>query len=99
LCTSCAAIEHLVKGEVMQMKPSDQNAQLSNLDYYITKSYYKTASLIANSCMAVAVLGGHDRRGQEIAFEYGKNLGIAFQVTISFMQPSSWILTCRPADR
>lgn len=73
-------IEHLVKGEIMQIKKSNVNFRLNNLEYYITKSFYKTASLIANSCKAVALLGGHDERTQDIAFEYGKNLGLAFQI-------------------
>lgn len=34
------------------------SGSLSKLDYYLTKTYYKTASLIANSCKAVAILGG-----------------------------------------
>lgn len=52
----------------------------NGLNHYITKSYYKTASLIANSCQSAAILGGHGAEEQEIAYEYGKNLGLAFQV-------------------
>jgi geranylgeranyl pyrophosphate synthase len=50
-------IEHLVKGEVMQMKPLGGSGLSTHLEYYMTKSYYKTASLIARSCKAVAILG------------------------------------------
>lgn len=71
-------IEHLVKGEILQTRNSMQ--RLSPLDLYTTKTFYKTASLIANSCTAVAVLGNHDILHQEIVFEYGKHLGIVFQI-------------------
>lgn len=70
-------IEHLVKGELMQIHKADPG---NGLNHYITKSYYKTASLIANSCQSAAILGGHGAEEQEIAYEYGKNLGLAFQV-------------------
>lgn len=29
-------------------------------EYYVRKNYYKTGSLMANSCKAAAVLGHHD---------------------------------------
>jgi geranylgeranyl pyrophosphate synthase len=48
-------IEHLVKGEIMQMKPSTSGR--SALDYYLRKNFYKTASLMGHSCLAAAVLG------------------------------------------
>jgi geranyl diphosphate synthase len=48
-------IEHLVKGEIMQMKPSATGR--SALDYYLRKNFYKTASLMGHSCLAAAVLG------------------------------------------
>lgn len=73
-------IEHLVKGEVMQIKPTDSQANFKHIDYYMTKTFYKTASLIANSCKASAVLADHSPRVQEIAFEYGKHLGLTFQI-------------------
>lgn len=73
-------LEHLVKGEVLQSHL--QSSDLSLLNLYLTKTFYKTASLIANSCKAVAVLGGHDLESQNIVFEYGRHLGILFQVIL-----------------
>jgi len=70
-------IEHLVKGEIMQIRPNEKLDPMSN---YLVKTYYKTASLMANSCKAVAVLGGHDTKAQDIAWEYGTHLGLAFQI-------------------
>lgn len=38
------------------------------------KTYYKTASLISNSCKAIALLAGQTAEVAVLAFEYGKNL-------------------------
>ncbi|KAI5120793.1 hypothetical protein M0805_002420 [Coniferiporia weirii] len=49
---------------------------------YLKKSYLKTASLIAKSARAAVVLGGA-REGEiwkEVAYAYGRNIGIAFQL-------------------
>lgn len=73
------AIEHLVKGEVMQMKPLHE-ASLSALEYYCRKNYYKTGSLMSNSCKSVLVLGGHSPEICDLGFAYGKHLGLAFQL-------------------
>ena len=48
-------LEHLVTGEVMQMTAKPES--LSSMDHYVKKTYYKTASLIANSSKAIALLG------------------------------------------
>jgi hexaprenyl-diphosphate synthase len=73
-------IEHLVKGEVMQMKAASTTGLKETIDYYLTKSFYKTASLIANSCKSVALLGGHGSELQQVAYDYGTHLGLAFQI-------------------
>jgi geranyl diphosphate synthase len=70
-------LEHLVAGEVMQMTANPES--LSSMDHYVKKSFYKTASLIANSSKAIALLGGHGEESAQLAYEYGKNLGLAFQ--------------------
>ena len=49
-------IEHLVKGEVMQMRPTSSSTNVA-LTYYLKKNFYKTASLMGHSCLAAAVLG------------------------------------------
>lgn len=38
------------------------------------KTYYKTASLISNSCKAIALLAGQTAEVSMLAFDYGKNL-------------------------
>jgi geranylgeranyl pyrophosphate synthase len=47
---------------------------------YLRKTFNKTASLIAYSCKANAILASAPDDLIEAAFEYGKNIGIAFQL-------------------
>lgn len=57
-------------------------------EHYMKKTYLKTASLIAKSSRATVVLGGAgEKQGwvegekvKDIAYSYGRNLGLAFQV-------------------
>ncbi|KAJ9183066.1 hypothetical protein P3X46_006978 [Hevea brasiliensis] len=71
-------VEHLVTGETMQMTSTSE--QRCSMDHYMQKTYYKTASLISNSCKAIALLAGQTTEVAMLAFEYGKNLGLAFQL-------------------
>ncbi|WOH03062.1 hypothetical protein DCAR_0522453 [Daucus carota subsp. sativus] len=50
------------------------------LDEYLIKSYYKTASLIAASTKGAAIFSGVDSDVCEHMYQYGKNLGLSFQV-------------------
>ncbi|KAB2070617.1 hypothetical protein ES319_A08G167000v1 [Gossypium barbadense] len=50
------------------------------IEDYLLKSYYKTASLIAASTKGAAIFSGADRSVTEQMYEYGKNLGLSFQV-------------------
>jgi decaprenyl-diphosphate synthase subunit 1 len=90
-------LNDLVQGEFMQLGAKEtENERFS---HYFTKTYRKTASLIANSLKAVskqkpttrawtwrafsflqaATISGADAPLVETAFQYGKNLGLAFQ--------------------
>ncbi|OQR98334.1 hypothetical protein ACHHYP_08763 [Achlya hypogyna] len=70
------AIEHLVKGEVMQMRHADKNGQISPFEYYLRKNYYKTGSLMANSCRAALLLGEHSTDLIDDVLDYkGQNTG------------------------
>lgn len=71
-------IEDLVKGEIMQLFIDDDPKKRFN--DYLKKTYQKTASLLANSCKATAVLVNADEEVQDILFNFGKNIGIAFQL-------------------
>ncbi len=50
------------------------------LQQYMDKSFYKTATLIAASCRSAAVFSGGDEGVKNAMFEYGRHLGLAFQV-------------------
>jgi geranylgeranyl pyrophosphate synthase len=78
-------IEHLVKGEVIQMKGVrlKGGADSSAFDLYLRKNYYKTGSLMANSCRASSLLQEDvpvSREAQDAAFVYGRGVGAAFQL-------------------
>lgn len=78
-------IANLVEGEFMQLKntASDEKNPVwteATIDYYLAKTYLKTASLISKSCRATAILGSSDAATVESAYLYGKNLGLAFQL-------------------
>lgn len=59
---------------------TSQPEELLSIDHYIKKTFYKTASLMANSCKAVAILGSQPKEDCQLAWEYGRHLGLAFQV-------------------
>jgi len=74
------SLEALVQGEIMQLQ-STADERLS-LEYYLTKSYCKTASLMAFSCKSSALLAGW-ARDSEVAVaaeKFGYHFGLAFQV-------------------
>eukprot|EP00555_Chaetoceros_dichaeta_P009781 CAMPEP_0198252796 /NCGR_PEP_ID=MMETSP1447-20131203/3262_1 /TAXON_ID=420782 /ORGANISM="Chaetoceros dichaeta, Strain CCMP1751" /LENGTH=560 /DNA_ID=CAMNT_0043938181 /DNA_START=192 /DNA_END=1874 /DNA_ORIENTATION=- len=74
------ALESLVSGEVMQLKSSPES--MLQMNSYLKKSYYKTASLICYACRSTALLGGHEY-GSAVATaceEFGFHLGLAFQI-------------------
>lgn len=71
-------VEHLVNGETMQMTNSLE--QRRSMEYYLQKTFYKTASLIANSCKSIALLAGQTAEVALLAYNYGRNLGMAYQL-------------------
>lgn len=78
-------IANLVEGEFMQLQntASDERNPVwteNTLTYYLQKTYLKSASLISKSCRAAAILGGSSQEVVEAAYQYGKNLGLAFQL-------------------
>ncbi|XP_064112215.1 all trans-polyprenyl-diphosphate synthase PDSS1-like isoform X1 [Macrobrachium nipponense] len=68
----------LVQGEFMQLGSKENENE--RFAHYLKKSFKKTASLFAYSCKSVAVLSGADEKLQEIAFQYGRNVGITLQL-------------------
>lgn len=80
--TLSQVLEDLVQGELMQF--GSKEAENERFEHYTTKTYRKTASLIANSCKSIALLAKEKQKSNldlaEMSFEFGKNLGIAFQL-------------------
>ena len=71
-------IMDLAEGEIKQnLNRFDAGQTFSK---YINKSYCKTASLIANSSKAAGVLSDLDQEKLTALYEFGKNIGLAFQV-------------------
>nr|YP_010198421.1 prenyl transferase [Gracilaria pachydermatica]UAD86837.1 prenyl transferase [Gracilaria pachydermatica] len=76
--TISKVITDFAEGEVRQsLTCFDETISMDN---YIEKSFYKTASLIASSCQAAAILSTTNTNIQNQFYIYGKHLGLAFQI-------------------
>jgi len=71
-------IMDLAEGEIQQGL-NRFDASLS-IESYLDKSYYKTASLIANSCKSAGLLSGVSAEMATNLYDYGRHLGLAFQI-------------------
>lgn len=86
-----SVLSNLVDGEILQMKQGGEEVVRSGRssceawNVYLQKTYLKTASLMAKGARSAVVLGGcgGGEVFKEVAYAYGRNLGIAFQVWIS----------------
>jgi len=58
----------------------DNWESMASMDHYMKKTFYKTGSLVANSCKASAILGDSSEETAHIAYEYGRHVGLAFQL-------------------
>jgi geranylgeranyl pyrophosphate synthase len=75
-----SALDALVQGEIMQARSKKED--LLDINYYLRKSYFKTASLIFSSCKSSALLAGFEESHPHTvaAEEYGYHLGMAYQI-------------------
>ncbi|MBV6623112.1 MAG: solanesyl diphosphate synthase [Rivularia sp. (in: Bacteria)] len=71
-------IMDLATGEIVQAVNSF-DVDIS-MDTYLQKTYYKTATLFANSSKAAGILSEVSQQTAENLYEYGRNLGLAFQI-------------------
>lgn len=79
--TMSTIIEHLVRGEIMQLRgTSTSERNRERLIYYLQKNYYKTGSLMANSCKSAALLGNYPPEMVVASYRFGKYIGMAFQL-------------------
>ena len=77
-------IANLVEGEFLQLKNIVNNNKTATLeecfDHYLRKTYLKTASLMSKSCRATALLAGAETNVVDAAYQFGRNIGLAFQI-------------------
>lgn len=71
-------IMDLATGEILQ-GVNNFDVDIS-MDTYLQKTYYKTATLFANSSKAAGILSEVSQETAENLYEYGRNLGLAFQI-------------------
>ncbi|KAH8067918.1 hypothetical protein JL721_7136 [Aureococcus anophagefferens] len=77
------ALAALKLGKDGKQKKSEIAARdAKEMELYLRKSYYKTASLICDASKSCALLAGHDfdSATARAAEEYGYHLGLAFQI-------------------
>lgn len=75
------SLENMCRGEIMQAQARVEDKL--NTTYYIQSVSLKTASLLAEACKCTALLRGDGRSSPnaDAAFEFGINLGIAYQIS------------------
>lgn len=71
-------IADFANGEISQQQKVFDSSM--TLDEYMDKNFYKTASLIAASCKSAAVFSECSQDIKDSMFEYGRHLGLAFQI-------------------
>ena len=69
----------LVNGEFQQMAQAKEN-ETERFETYLSKSFNKTGSLMTYSCEANAILSGATEEEIKSAYDYGRNIGVAFQL-------------------
>jgi octaprenyl-diphosphate synthase len=69
--------QQMVEGELLQM---EKLGQLISLDEHFNLIYRKTACLFSVSMRMGAILGGATAEQEENLAQYGRNLGMAFQI-------------------
>lgn len=69
----------IAKGEVTQLQNIQAHKELDKDEYYkIIEA--KTAELFAASCKVGAIIAGCDQNSQDLIYNYGKNIGLIFQI-------------------
>jgi len=71
--------------EGQQIDMNFENKEKVSLDEYVEMITLKTSVLLASSLQMGAVLGGAGLGNQQHLYEFGKNLGIAFQVQDDYL--------------
>ena len=83
---TCAQVIKLISQVIADFADGEIGQQARAFDTtltipeYMDKSFYKTATLIAASCKSAAVFSDMGVDVKNAMFEYGRHLGLAFQV-------------------
>ena len=67
----------MAKGEILQLTNANK---FPNQEEYLEIIFHKTACLFAAAAKMGAILGGADLAEQNTLYEYGKEIGLAFQI-------------------
>lgn len=71
--------------EGQQLDMDFENQATVSLDSYLNMIELKTSVLLASSLQMGSILGGAGERNQKLLYEFGRNLGIAFQVQDDYL--------------
>ncbi|TIB73599.1 hypothetical protein E3Q24_01076 [Wallemia mellicola] len=108
-----ATIANLVEGEVAQLNETYESKSTNTetiideaFERYLSKTYLKTASLISSSSRAAVCLGGvginenwpEGEYLKDAAYEYGRNLGMAFQLVDDLLDYTSSVDLGKPGE-
>ncbi|TXT12988.1 hypothetical protein VHUM_01389 [Vanrija humicola] len=101
-------VANLVEGEVIQLRATARPATeptSAGFEEYMRKTYLKTASLMAKSARSAVVLGGCGSDSsldtawvKDVAYGFGRNLGIAFQLVDDMLDYSSTVDLGKPGS-
>jgi len=73
-------LKNLTEGEIMQASKFRDFNDLDQVSrQYAVKTYYKTASLLAGGCRAVALINGEEKEVRDCMERFGSHVGMAFQ--------------------
>ena len=72
-------LSDLVNGEFQQLAQAKDD-ETERFEQYLSKSFNKTGSLMTYSCEANAILSGATEEEIRAAYNYGRNIGVAFQL-------------------
>ncbi|CAD5206900.1 unnamed protein product [Bursaphelenchus okinawaensis] len=80
ITTMASIVDNLVDGEFMQLEVNPTADAVTRFQHYMQKTYYKTASLFANSCLSVSILAGCPIEQRQKAYDFGRHFGLSFQL-------------------
>ena len=76
----------MIGGQIIDIESEGQNADLETIDFI---HYHKTAALIESSLVSGAQVAGASLEEQAIVKEYGRSIGLAFQIVDDILDITS----------